>query len=73
MAKEPKSRWRAVGKLEGSDRTRFTVGGSIQPGCAAMIAMDFVAAWQESMAEHGHTGKGGKKPRPSQIVITINL
>lgn len=68
-----KSHYKVSGRA-GASRTTYTLSGQIRPGLAALIATDFVAAWQEEMeARSGPPAKGEPRIRPQKVVITINL
>lgn len=67
------SRYKVVGSLPGS-KTTYTLSGTMKPMLAALIAADFVAAWQEEMEARGpKPEKGQPRPRPRQVVLTLNL
>ena len=68
-----KSHYKVSGK-DGRTPATFTLSGPIAPGMAALIATDFVAAWQEEMeARLGKPSKGQPRLRPHKVTITINL
>jgi len=68
-----KSHYKVSGRL-GRSTTTYILSGMIRPGLAALIAADFVAAWQEEMeARSPAPEKGQPRPRPSKVTITINL
>lgn len=69
-----RSHYKVSGRAGASRTTTYTLSGTIPPGLAALIATDFVAAWQEEMeARSGPPAKGEPRIRPQKVVLTINL
>lgn len=68
-----RSHYKVAGRA-GASRTTYTLVGTISPMHAALIAADFVAAWQEGMeTRSGPPAKGQPRIRPQKVTITINL
>jgi hypothetical protein len=73
MARRHRSHYKVSGKAGATKTTTYTLSGAIRPGLAALIAADFVAAWQEEMEARNPTPKGEPRIRPQKVIITINL